>query len=46
MKVDAGTTLMEEGTDGDLFFIILSGKCEVLKASPVAIHSMTHSEVI
>ena len=39
-----GTVLMEEGQFGDLFYIILDGKCEVLKASPCIIHSLTHDE--
>lgn len=38
--------LFEEGSDGELFYIIMQGKCELLKASPVTIHSMTHSEAI
>lgn len=38
--------LMEEGEEGDLFYIILSGECQVLKATPYVIHTMTHNEAI
>ena len=37
---------MEEGDYGDLFYIVLDGVCEVLKASPFVIHKMTHDEAI
>lgn len=45
-KLEAGNVLFEEGTDGELFYIIMQGRCECLKASPITIHSMTHSEAI
>lgn len=37
---------MEEGTPGELFYIILEGECVVLKASPIVIHTMVHEEDI
>ena len=36
--VAQGTLLMEEGEDGDLFYIILDGTCTVLKAASHVIH--------
>ena len=37
---------MEEGEEGDLYYIILSGECQVLKATSYVIHNMTHNEAI
>ena len=37
---------MEEGQDGELFYIILEGECQVQKATPYVIHKMTHNEAI
>ena len=33
IDVDQGFTLFQEGEDGDLFYIIIQGEVEVLKAS-------------
>ena len=33
IDIDRGTTLFNEGEDGDLFYIIVQGEVEVLKAS-------------
>lgn len=49
MKVrhaESGTLLMEEGEVGDLYYIILQGECQVLKATSVVIPTLTHNEAI
>ena len=38
IDVDRGTTLFNEGEEGDLFYIIIEGEVEVLKASQVVIN--------
>ena len=37
---------MEEGGMGDLFYIILEGECQVLKATPIVIHTLLASEAM
>ena len=37
IDVDRGTTLFSEGEEGDLFYIIIQGEAEVLKASQLVV---------
>ena len=40
------TMLMQEGEVGDLYYIILQGECQVLKATPIVIHTLTQNQDI